>query len=208
MLHGGRRGRSRAGHPAAVGRAYAGLVRAVRATPMGRRRGVPGMWCIPAGATLIGWLRTGNSPGSPATTGRQRTPAEIAGLAAQDASISGAASPGGSVTRYCDWAGVRFMVAPAASRSSAAGSRWTILTAVFFGPQRLSLATRYVRRCCWDAQTPRFPRWAAGGWTVAPRRLRDRRSAPRLAGARQARHLGNGPGYQHRFSTGSGNGGK
>jgi hypothetical protein len=72
----------------------------------------------------------GKLSGQPGNDWRQRTLAEIAGLAAQDASISGfhahgsasgtaasadswsdldvlitAASPGGSVTRYCDWAG-------------------------------------------------------------------------------------------------------
>ena len=46
-------------------------------------------------------------------------------------SVATAASPGLSVTRYRDWAGLRFMVAPTASRSSAAGSRCTILIAVF-----------------------------------------------------------------------------
>jgi hypothetical protein len=47
-------------------------------------------------------------------------------------SANTAACPGGSVTRYRLWAGVMFMVAPTLSRSSAAGSRCTILTAVFF----------------------------------------------------------------------------
>lgn len=46
-------------------------------------------------------------------------------------SANTAASPGLSVTRnrFCAW--VMFIVAPTASRSSAAGSRWVIFTAVF-----------------------------------------------------------------------------
>ena len=46
-------------------------------------------------------------------------------------SVNTAASPGLSVTRnrFCAW--LMFIVAPTASRSSAAGSRWVIFTAVF-----------------------------------------------------------------------------
>ena len=46
-------------------------------------------------------------------------------------SANTAASPGRSVTRNRFWACVMFIVAPTASRSSAAGSRWVIFTAVF-----------------------------------------------------------------------------
>ena len=46
-------------------------------------------------------------------------------------SANTAASPGLSVTRNRFCAGVMFIVAPTASRSSAAGSRWVIFTAVF-----------------------------------------------------------------------------
>ena len=42
-----------------------------------------------------------------------------------------AASPGRSVTRKRFCAGVMFIVVPTASRSSAAGRRWVIFTAVF-----------------------------------------------------------------------------
>ena len=55
-------------------------------------------------------------------------------------SANTAACPGGRVTRYRDCAPVRFMVAPTVSRSSAAGSRCTILTAVFLITSGMSLA--------------------------------------------------------------------
>ena len=46
-------------------------------------------------------------------------------------SANTAASPGGSDTTCRDWSASRFMVAPTSSRSSAAGSRCSTLSAVF-----------------------------------------------------------------------------
>ena len=59
-----------------------------------------------------------------------------------------AAWPGGRVTRYRDWAWVAFIVAPTASRSSAAGSRWVIFTAVFLmtsGTRRAGICSAITR---------------------------------------------------------------
>lgn len=55
-------------------------------------------------------------------------------------SANAAASPGASVTRYLDCGGVRLIVAPTASLSSAAGSRCTTLIAVFLMTSGMSLA--------------------------------------------------------------------
>lgn len=59
-----------------------------------------------------------------------------------------AACPAASVTRKRDWLGVAFIVAPTASRSSAAGSRWVILTAVFLmasGTSRAGICSAITR---------------------------------------------------------------